>query len=193
MRAPRLRSIVRPGASAWLLAALAGGCGGGAAAPTGDAAVDQGMTVTDSAPVSTQIPPQGQKALEAWLAAGHYKMWTCEKAISDPRPDPMNPTILGAHGRHRICSNDALLASTSGPYPAGAASVKELFDKTDEPYGFAVGVKVSAGTDMDSWYWYERIGRLASLSPVADGVGNKTCGADCHAAATRDNVFIRAQ
>jgi hypothetical protein len=136
-------------------------------------------------PGSPQIPPQGQAALEAWLAAGHYKAWACETAISSAR-------LNGAHGRHRICSNQALLDAPSGPYPVGAASVKELFTSSDGPNGYAVGLKVTPGLGDDTWYWYERTGTSPRSRPVADSIGDKACGADCHARAPRDNVFIRA-
>jgi hypothetical protein len=132
-----------------------------------------------------QLPPMGQAALEAWLAAGHYKTWRCEEGIFPRR-------LNGAHGRHRICSNDLVLQEANPAFPVGAASVKELFDATDRPNGFAVGVKIAPGLGADTWYWYERIGKLANLSPVADGIGVKACGPDCHAAAPRDNVFLRA-
>jgi hypothetical protein len=137
-------------------------------------------------PGTPQEPPRGQASIEAWLAEGHYRSWRCESAI-------FNPRLNGAHGRHRVCSNDALLASTSGNYPVGAASVKELFfGPSDEPNGWAVGLKVAAGTGQYSWYWYERVGKLPTLRANADSVGDRVC-AGCHALAARDNVFIRAQ
>ena len=177
--------------TALLLTALAAaGCRAGAAASPPPGTSDGGMDRKVAA--TGQIPPMGQAKLEPWLAAGTYKAWTCESQIYNPRADPATPNIIGSHGRHRICSNDILLGSDSGPYPVGAASVKELFDASDGPYGFAVGLKVAPGTGIETWYWYERIGRLATLQPVADGVGDRTCGSDCHTMAARDNVFIRA-
>lgn len=163
----------------------------GALAPDagpGQAQSPPGATASDgSVAGSPQVPPTGQVALEAWLAAGHYKTWACETGISPPR-------LNGAHGRHRICSNRALLdaVDATGAYPVGAASVKELFTTSNGPNGYAVGVKVAPGLRDDTWYWYERTGTSASSRPVADSVGDKVCGAGCHAAAPRDNVFIRA-
>jgi hypothetical protein len=153
------------------------GAGPDAAAPPSDALLMMG---------TPERPPQGQAALEAWLQAGHYRGWTCEQSISDRR-------LNGAHGRHRICSNRALLDSTDGAYPVGAASVKEMYAEGDRPNGFAVGLKVTAGSDEASWYWYERTGTSSTSRPVADGIGVKICGMECHAAAPRDHVFIRAQ
>jgi hypothetical protein len=163
-------------------------CNGGSNA-TGDATGADAAAARDAAPDldpgTPEEPPRGQAALEAWLLAGHYRGWTCEAAISPRR-------LNGAHGRHRICSNRLLVESAAGPYPVGAASVKELYDLGDGPNGYAVGLKVAAGTDEASWYWYERTGTSPTSRPVADAVGAKICGMECHAAAPRDHVFIRA-
>ncbi len=127
-----------------------------------------------------ELPPQGRDALVAWIADGHYLSWACE-----PDPHPARPP--GAHGRNRICSNAALSGSTAGIYPVGAASVKELFNG-DAITGFAVGRKVTTGTDAASWYWYEAFG----TNVVADGVGAGLC-ASCHDGAPRDNVFTQVR
>lgn len=161
--------------------ALAACDGGNATTP--DAA---DAPVPDAAAADPQLPPQGQAALEPWLQAGHYKTWTCEQAIQDKR-------LNGAHARHRICSNRLLMESLDGPYPVGAASVKEMYESDDRPNGFAVGVKVTAGLGESTWYWYERTGTSPTSRPVADAVGAKLCGGDCHIKAPRDHVFIRAR
>jgi hypothetical protein len=153
-----------------LLAAAACG-GGGAAGPT------------DSPAATAQRPPQGRAALEAWLAEGHYRTWSCEDRISVPR-------LSGNHGRHRICSNDLLVGSASGPYPVDAASVKELYDPGDAPNGFAVGIKIAEGEDPRTWYWYERRGQDPTAPPLAEGVAVPDC-AVCHGTAPRDYVFFR--
>lgn len=129
-------------------------------------------------PIAGQLPPQGRAALVPWLAQGHYLGWACEG-----EPHPARPP--GAHGSNRICSNAALSASTSGTFPIGAASVKELY-RDSELIGYAVGRKVSAGTDANSWYWYEAFG----ASTVADSIGAGLC-AGCHDGAPRDNVFTQ--
>jgi hypothetical protein len=165
-----------------LILCLLAGCNGGA--PPGPGA-DAAAPLDALVPADPQVPPQGQAALEAWLAGGYYKSWTCEAAISNKR-------LNGAHGRHRICSNRLLIDSLSGPYPVGAASVKEMYTTDDRPNGYAVGRKVLTGIDEPSWYWYERTGTSPTSSPVADGVGVKICGMECHAMAPRDHVYIRA-
>jgi hypothetical protein len=139
----------------------------------------------DDLPASPQRPPHGgQQAVEDWLAAGYFHSWRCEGVISPPR-------LTGNHGRHRICSNDLLLASATGPYPVGAASVKELFTTDDAPNGFAVGLKVSEGEGPQTWYWYERRGTNPAGKPLAQGLGVPDC-AVCHGLAPRDNVFFQA-
>lgn len=127
-----------------------------------------------------QLPPQGHAAIKAWLAAGHYKAWACEDA-----PHPARPP--GAHGTNRICSNAKLSASASGPYPVGAASVKELY-QSGNITGYAVGLKIAEGTAAGSWYWYEAFGD----SVVADGANKGIC-VNCHAGAPRDYVFTHLQ
>jgi hypothetical protein len=166
-----------------LLVALAACNGGNGPAPDASAGPEPDAGAPAGDP---QLPPQGQAALEAWLKAGFYKDWTCEDGIRDKR-------LNGAHGRHRICSNRGLIESLDGLYPVGAASVKEMYEADDRPNGFAVGIKVAAGADGNSWYWYERTGTSPTSRPVADGVGAKLCGPDCHVKAPRDHVFIRAR
>ncbi|HEY0708415.1 MAG TPA: hypothetical protein VGG33_16530 [Polyangia bacterium] len=172
---------------------MATGCAGDATTLDSGGAADAGADAGSGGEAGgggndPQLPPLGQAALEPWLAAGHYLAWRCEDRIFPMR-------LNGAHGRHRICSN-ALVIETpvraGTAYPVGAASVKELFDTMDRPNGFAVGVKIAPGLGDATWYWYERIGRLATLSPVADGIGVRACGPQCHAAAPHDNVFLRA-
>src|SRR3569832_2247891 len=89
-----------------LAACGSSGGGSGGSASTGDA----------------QTPPQGAAAVQAWLAAGDYKSWSCETAVHAARsPSP--------HGFNRVCSNDVIAAHAreSGAWPKGAAAVKELF------------------------------------------------------------------
>ena len=102
------------------------------------------------------------------------------------------PRLSGNHGRQRICANELLLASTGGTYPVGASSVKELFDASDQPNGFAVGIKIEDAAGPQTWYWYERRGADPSAKPKADGMALPDC-AVCHQMAPRDYVFIRPQ
>lgn len=127
-----------------------------------------------------QLPPRGHAALSAWLGEGHYKQWACE-----PAPHPARPP--GAHGENRICSNASLSATATGPYPVGAAAVKELF-RSGALVGYAVGVKIAAPAAGSSWYWYEAVGS----SVIADGVDRSLCSG-CHSSAPRDYVFTRVE
>jgi hypothetical protein len=162
-------------AGAIALAGLAA-CQSGSSASSPDADPDVG---------TPQRPPRGQVPLELWLAQGLYKAWRCEMMISPPR-------LSGNHGRQRICANDLLIASTSGTYPVGASSVKELFDSNDQPNGYAVGIKIEDSVGPQTWYWYERRGTDPKAAPRADGMALPDC-AVCHQMAMRDYVFIRPQ
>jgi hypothetical protein len=127
-----------------------------------------------------QLPPQGRAALQAWLAAGHYNAWKCEAQVMNARP-------RGAHGRNRICSNALLSGHGAGPYPVGAASVKEVYSG-DKISIHAVAVKVKPGTGNDTWYWYEE--------GYADAVNAPLC-IGCHSTVEqnggRDFVFIQVK
>jgi hypothetical protein len=169
-----------PAAFRMLLAAACAAC---AACAGPDAGPDPSDPAPDARPQSTddpQLPPQGHAALSAWLQAGHYRAWACE-----PAPHPARPP--GAHGENRICSNAALAASADGPYPVGAASVKELY-RSGAVAGYAVGVKIAAPAAGASWYWYEAVGS----SVIADGVDRSLCSG-CHASSPRDYIFTRVQ
>lgn len=160
-----------------------GANGSGGAGETGGAA----PTADD------QTPPQNGDDVEAWLADGAYKNWSCEAAIHEARaPSP--------HGFNRICSNDLVAqnASGDGPWPKGAAAVKELYAAADDtaPVGYAVYLKLQDDSaDGSNWYWYERV-PLDSEAPhdaqgvVADGPGSsgpaQTICVGCHAAAGSD-------
>jgi hypothetical protein len=146
----------------------------------GNPGVDGGTAADAADTTDPQLPPRGHAALTTWLAAGHYLAWTCEMA-----PHPARPP--GAHGTNRICSNTLLSTSDAGTYPLGAASVKEIYSGGAID-GYAVGLKVTTGSDAPSWYWYEVLG----TSVVADGAGRPLC-ANCHADAARDHVFTQVR
>lgn len=130
-----------------------------------------------------QLPPDNGTDVMQWLSRGLYKSWRCEPAGHAARaPSP--------HGRNRICNNDAIKdAPTSGTYPVGAASAKELLDDSDAIIGYAVYRKLADGTDGANWYWFE----IVNGSTTADGDGTdgspKTVCVDCHSHAPRDFVF----
>lgn len=127
-----------------------------------------------------QTPATGPAAdIDAWIAKGDYKTWHCETAAHTARsPSP--------HGGNRICSNDLLSAHTTGEYPVGAASVKELYDAANTTIvGYAMARKMSAGGG-DSWYWYEvNSGVVANgLGKTGTPAGNICVG--CHSATGKD-------
>lgn len=145
----------------------------------GAACTDPGSPPPENPPgaeTNPDLPPYGDSQLSAWLAAGYYNSWSCE-----PAPHPARPP--GAHGANRICSNSLLAASANGPYPIGAASVKELY-RDGSLVGHAVGRKLATASEGASWYWYEAV----RSDVVADGVDASLCS-DCHDGAPRDFVF----
>lgn len=129
-----------------------------------------------------EVPPRGHADVMAWLEAGHYRAWACEDA-----PHPQRPG--SPHGTNRICSNAALSSFTgTGPYPVGAAGVKEIFDGGGEIRLYAVYRKVTAEAGGDSWYWYEGKGD----NVIANGEGDGTC-TGCHSRAPQDFVYTVVQ
>jgi hypothetical protein len=134
---------------------------------------------------SSQTPPMGASAIQSWLASGAYKSWHCETASHTARsPSP--------HNVDRVCSNDAIAnnATGTGPWPAGAAAVKELYaNATDTtPGGYAVYLKTQADSaNGANWYYY---GALTAGGAPVDGMGNDSlimseC-TSCHLAAGSD-------
>lgn len=119
----------------------------------------------------SQLPPtEGHDAIEAWLAEGHYRRWSC-----DPLPRPARlPSI---DGTIRVCANDMMIATTSGEFPVDAAAVKEIHDPAGAAIiGYSVERHTRPGAGGETWYWYER-GPLDGPEPhdergvVADGWG----------------------
>jgi hypothetical protein len=115
---------------------------------------------------NAQVPPRGFEDLLTWIGAGHYQTWNCEPEAHAPRPG-------SGHGRNRICSNDALSAAGGdGPFPVGAAGVKEVFDAAGGIRLYAVYRKVEDGAGGDTWYWYEGID--GNVIATSEGASNGT-------------------
>jgi len=147
-------------------------------AACGAACSDPGPDSFGDAMGDPQLPPRGSDDLLDWIDAGHYLGWHCEAAAHPARPG-------SGHGPNRICSNDALAGATGeGPYPVGAAAVKEVFDGAGTIRLYAVYRKIEPAAGGDSWYWFEgdREGNFAN------GPGDATC-TGCHGGAPRDFVF----
>jgi len=132
-----------------------------------------------------QTPPIGAAAIAPWLQQGLYKSWHCETAAHTARsPSP--------HSVDRVCSNDVIAnnATSTGPWPAGAAAVKELYAQTTDtsPSGWAVYLKTGADSaNGANWYYY---GALTAGGSNVDGMGaDSTVMAmctSCHLAAGSD-------
>lgn len=118
--------------------------------------------------------------VESWLVRGGYKSWRCEFDRQASRPGS------GHNGENRVCSNSLLFGSKSGSYPVGAASVKELWGN-GRITGYAVSVKMRAGSGADTWQWYESSGGSVRVNAMA------ASGCEgCHSRAPRDRVYVRA-
>jgi len=135
----------------------------------------------EAAPITVddQSPPTTHAALVPWLADGAYQTWACE-----PEAHPARPP--GAHGSNRICSNALLSATASGPYPVGAATVKEVV-RDGVITGYAVMRKLDDANTAGSWHWYEAFGD----NVIVDGRAPGGC-VGCHSGG-RDFIFTRVE
>jgi hypothetical protein len=165
----------------WLLAlALLPGCGDDKGTTDDSTSDTPGTTGADTeedptggAEDETKVPPtSGHTAIQAWLAAGHYKSWKCQDGVQDP-------IGISPHGKQRICSNGILSAHlTEDEYPVNSSAVKELYDAEGANIiGYAVYRHVTAGTTGANWYWYEQVpadhpAPHDANGVVADGLGD---------------------
>lgn len=126
-----------------------------------------------------QIPATGSPdAVRAWLDKKLYTKWACE-----PSPHARRPG--SGHSTNRICSNGLLSAHGSGEFPVGAASVKELYDSSGAPSGYAMAVKQSVGGG-EAWYWYELLGESVVANGKGDTGSAKSICVSCHSGAGQD-------
>lgn len=136
---------------------------------------DAGPPPTDAGatPGNDETPPTGDSAaILRWLDAKSYAKWACE-----PAPHPARAG--SAHSKNRVCSNGLASKHGAGEYPAGAASVKELFDANDKPSGYAFALKTGAG-GAEAWYYFEVIGASVVANGQATSGSPKTLCAACH-------------
>jgi hypothetical protein len=123
-----------------------------------------------------ELPPIDGAAMQAWLEAGHYLEWACE---SSPGAKTDGAPAIHVHGKNRICTNGRLAAASGErEFPAGSASVKEIYSGASIS-SYDVYVKVAAKTaDGAGWFWY-------GGSATSSGFGLSAC-TGCHAAAATD-------
>jgi hypothetical protein len=171
-----------------ILMGLAVGCSSNNNDGTGGAGMagaGTGGAGTGGAAGNAQTPPIGAAAIVPWLQQGFYKSWHCEAAAHTARsPSP--------HNVDRVCSNDVIAnnATSTGPWPVGAAAVKELYAQTTDttPTGWAIYLKTGADSGNGAnWYYY---GALTAGGSNVDGMGTDslvmaTC-TSCHLAAGSD-------
>jgi hypothetical protein len=191
MRCPSSRTSSACGCKALLHAAVVVlvACGGKPASNgTAPVVVAADAVVVDSSVVDAAIdpgPPVPTKpaALQAWLVAGHYKVWPHESRRHEstgPHPEEVLTFVSPAlHGT----------LSSGGPHAPGAAAVKELY-KQGAHTGWAVSVKVDADSNEGrGWYWYEVFSTKPGAKPAYEGLGKELCR-DCHTESGIDQVLI---
>ncbi|MGH1347432.1 MAG: hypothetical protein ACRBN8_38085 [Nannocystales bacterium] len=115
-------------------------------------------------------PPVGAAALLPWLEAGNYSRWDAEAE----RHPSQGPHFDGVRTFVNATLLDSLEAG-SDDHPVGSSVVKELYGAGPDVGGWAVMVKVAAGSSVDSWYWYESF----QGTTYADDTGVSLCG-NCH-------------
>lgn len=157
---------------------------------------DGGADSSSSAPSAgdDQTPATGSpEAVRAWLDKKLYTKWACEPSAHPRRPG-------SGHAANRICSNEKLSAHRpeTGEFPVGAASVKELYDSSGAPSGYAMAVKQDQGGG-EAWYWYELIGESVVANGRGDSGSAKSICVSCHAGAGQggqsghDQVFTQVR
>jgi hypothetical protein len=133
-----------------------------------------------------QLPPTNVAAMKAWLAQDPkpYAGWSCEAAAT---PKTGGDPGIHVHGENRVCSNAKLAAGAQGPWPPGAAAVKEIFDANNQLMFYAVEIKTSTDSRGGAgWYWYEGLGDLVVAGGFGDAGPAKDICVGCHAAAGSD-------
>jgi hypothetical protein len=122
------------------------------------------------------LPPTGDReAVTAWLDAGHYEGWDCE---AEPTLKTAGDPAIHVHDINRVCSNPRLASATlsDGEWPAGIASVKEIYDG-DTLTSRDVYVKVTQTNEGLGFFYY---GGARTV-----GFGAPGC-ISCHSAAGSD-------
>lgn len=134
-------------------------------------------------PLAQNPPVVGAPELEAWLIAGYYLAWHCERVphlASPPSPHDVN----------RVCANDAAFGAGTGPFPVDAAYVKESYATDLSVSGYSVQRHTAAGSEAATWFWFRNVPLTDTMNLhdsqgiVADGWAQSgpaltTCAA-CH-------------
>jgi hypothetical protein len=146
------------------------GDGGDGDGDPGDGDGDPGDGDSDPDSCLGLTVPTTEAELVAWLESGAYSSWLAESDVHGS---------TGPHfGGVRTFVDDCLAASLDDgatEHPLGSATIKELYGNDDQIGGWAVMVKVAAGTGGDSWYWFENY----QGTVYADGVDVGLC-TGCH-------------
>lgn len=165
--------------------ARAGDSGANAGAPGADAGAPGGSAgaagaAGGGAEQTGADAPAERAALELFLAEGAYAGWPAEVSV---HASPI-------HGKGVRVFYGPLAAAAvrarAPTFPAGAATVKELWDK-GRVHGYSVWVKTAAESqDGGAFYWYEAIddGKV-----LYEGTGISVC-VSCHSSG---QDFLRSE
>lgn len=149
----------------------AGNTGASGAAGTADGGIDAGAGGSGGSAEGV-VPGEATK-LQSFLDDGLYKSFEAESAVHDGFTN-------SPHGRVRTFINPLLadsLKANNAEHPVGAASIKELYSSSDQLRGYAVNLKIKAGSGGDTWYFYE----ILDGNVAVDDIGLSVC-VGCHSA-----------
>ena len=135
--------------------------------------------------------PTNKDDLFAFVKAGEHRAWTHESALRETD---------APHGTYVVAYLNSILEKSMkagiDTHPVGSAAVKEMFDESRDPAGWAVSVKVKPDSDGgNGWYWYETTSNVdANAIPVrgtrtGEGLGAGIC-IGCHGRFGSDYVVI---
>lgn len=114
-----------------------------------------------------------------------FEFVTCRRYIDSPAETERHGTSSPHGDETRVWINhtmeEALMANAT-EMPVGSVSTKEIYSNGAQQ-GWALMVKVAAGTSADTWYWYEVLGSEPGTEPVVAAVGASAC-TGCHSAGT---------
>ena len=114
------------------------------------------------------IEDTSKSGIKNFIGQEIYKKWTATKA------QYTSPT----HGTVVVYFNELLEKSfTDGNaiHTEDSVAVKEILDSSGKAIGHAAGIKITTGSDANSWLWYE----LLDSGTDIYGIGHTSCEG-CH-------------
>lgn len=130
---------------------------------------------------SAEQPAMSEAEVQALVAGSLYATW----------PRDASPQAGMVHGPQQVYFNELLrnsMNSNQAVHPVGSIAIRRIYASLTSPTvkGYAVQVKVAAGTDAKSWLYYE-VPDLASPNNKTYGLGPTPC-VSCHAVGSKDYI-----